>query len=627
MDQKLTDYSDIQGLLDGIRPIPRLTVSEWADKYRYLSSVSSAIQGRYKTDYTPYMRKIMDCLSYNETYKKVVFMKSAQCGGTEAAVNFVGYAIHINPAPIMLVEPKEDMMKKVSKFRIDPTIEMCPELKKRVAEKKSRDSSNTVNQKSFPGGVLFLTGANSATSLRSVPVRFLILDEVDGYPPDLDGEGSPIDLAIARTQMFPNKKIFIVSTPTKTSNSAIEREFLATDQNYFYVPCPHCGEMQRLVWQQLIWDEGKPETALYFCIHCGVGIEERYKEEFLVKGEWRPEHPELSDPDTIGFHINALYAPFGMYSWKEMAIEFIKAQGNQEKLKTFVNTKLGETWEERGEAPPYKNLYNRRENYPMNVVPDDVCFLTCGVDTQDDRLELEIVGWCADKRSYSIDYRVLEGNTAKPDVWNQLAEIVDERFYRSDGVEYAIQKMAIDSGGHNTTHVYSFCRRYYASRVIPIKGMDHMKVAIAQPKKTRSNKVGSIGVWGVGVSFLKLELYAHLRLEKDSDDIPPPWYCHFPEYPEHYFRGLTAEELVTKKTKQGYEKQEWVKIYSRNEQLDCRVYARAAASAVGLDKKTPEQLRAMVARPIPKQKSKPNEENLSPNVEEKKRRKPSIWDN
>lgn len=625
----MTDYSDIQGLLDGLRPIPRITVSEWADKYRYLSTVSSARSGRYSTDYTPYMRKIMDCLSYNETYKKVVFMKSAQTGGTEAAVNFVGYAIHINPAPVMLVEPKEDMMKKVSKFRIDPTIENCPELKQRVAEKKSRDSSNTVNQKSFPGGVLFLTGANSATSLRSVPVRFLILDEVDGYPPDLDGEGSPIDLAIARTQMFPNKKIFIVSTPTNRGTSAIEREFLETDRNYYYIPCPHCGEMQRLVWQQLKWDEGRPDTAMYFCIHCGAGIEERYKDEFLPKGEWRPMLPELSNPDAIGFHINSLYAPFGMYPWKEMAADFIKAQKNQEKLKTFVNTKLGETWEERGEAPPYKNLYNRRENYPLNVVPDDVCFLTCGVDVQRNRIELEIVGWCADKRSYSIDYRVLQGDPAGTEVWNQLSQVVDERFYRSDGLEFPIRVMAVDSGD-STTHVYNFCRRFYGNRVIPTKGQDSLNMSVASPKQvdtTRSGKkTGHVGVWMVGVSLLKKELYSWLRLEKDSEGNPPPGYCHFPEYPEHYFRGLTAEELVQRTNRKGYSKPEWKKIYDRNEQLDCRIYARAAASIVGLDKSRPEQLQAMVIPPQPRRKQPANEETASSPAYEKRRRKTSIWD-
>ncbi|MDR0547031.1 MAG: phage terminase large subunit family protein [Dysgonamonadaceae bacterium] len=592
-------YNEIQGLLDGIRPIPRITVSEWSDEYRYLSPVSSARPGRYNTDFTPYMRKIMDSLSYNSSYKKIIFMKSAQSGGTEAAVNFIGYAIHINPAPIMLVEPNDDMVKKVSKFRIDTLVEMCPELDSRVSKKKSRDSNNSVNQKSFSGGVLFLAGANSAAGLRSVPVRFLILDEVDSYPPDLDGEGSPIDLAIARTRTFPNKKIFIISTPTNTGVSAIEREFNETDQNYFYVPCPHCGEMQRLIFEQLIWDEGKPDTVRYYCSHCGAGIEEYQKETMLVRGEWRPVHPELSTPETIGFHINSLYAPHSLYSWREIVDEWLKAQKDPNKLKVFVNTVLAETWAECGEAPPYKNLFNRRENYPFNLVPDDVCFLTAGVDVQRDRLELEIVGWCADKRSYSIDYRVLEGDTAGENIWNQLAAVIEEHFLRSDGVEFPIYMVCVDSG-FNTSHVYNFCRRYNASRVVPIKGQDNLGVAVSYSKQVDTTKagkrIGKVKLVNIGVSFLKSELYSNLRLEKDSDGTPPPNFCHFPEYPEHYFRGLTAEEQVTKIIK-GYTRSYWRKVYERNEPLDCRIYARAAAAIVGLDRLNREQLQAMIRAP------------------------------
>ena len=624
----MTDFSDIQGLLDGIRPIPRITVSEWADEYRYLSSISSAEPGKYRTDRTPYMRKIMDCLSANESYKKIVFMKGAQVGATEAGSNFIGYVMHIAPAPIMMVQPTEDMVKKLSKGRIDPLIESCPALKERVAEKKSRDGNNTVTQKNFHGGVLLMVGANSAVGLRSVPIRYLILDEVDAYPSDLDGEGSPIDLAIARTRTFPNKKIFIISTPTISGMSAIQREFAETDQHYYYLPCPHCGEMQRLVFEQLIWDEGNPDSALYYCIHCGAGIEERHKPEMFAQGEWRPMQPELSSTEIIGFHLNSLYSPYGWQSWSEIASDFIKAKKNPAKLKVFVNTTLGETWEEKGEAPPYKNLFNRRESYPLNQIPDDVCFLTCGVDVQRDRLELEIVGWCPDKRSYSIDYRVLEGDTAGTKVWDLLAKVVDERWNRSDGLEFPIRLMAVDSG-YNTTHVYNFCRRFDASRVIPTKGQDSLGMAVSPPKTidiTKAGKrIGKLRQWNIGVSFLKSEFYAALRLEKDSDGAPPPNYCHFPEYDEHYFRGLTAEEQVIKTVK-GYQRYEWKKVYDRNEPLDCRIYARAAAVIIGLDRFSQENLRAMVARPIPKQKSKPNEENLSPNSEEKRRRKSSFWD-
>lgn len=586
---------DIVGFYQGLRPIERITVSEWADTYRFLSPVSSAEPGRYRTSRTPYLRKIMNCLSVHDTHKKIVFVKAAQIGGTEAGTNFLGYCMHIAPAPTMFVQPTDEMVKRLSKGRIDPLIEMCPELQQRVAPSKSRDSNNTITQKSFNGGVLILAGANSAAGLRSVPIRNLILDEVDAYPQDLDGEGSPIDLAMARTRTFPNHKIFMLSTPTIEGASAIAREFAETDQNHYQVPCPFCGVFQPLVFANLKWDEGQPDTAKYKCAHCGEMIAERYKIEMLANGRWVPDKPERVTTDVIGFHINSLYSPYGWHSWQQIVRDFLTAKDNPTKLKVFVNTTLGETWAERGEAPPFKNLYNRREPYKINEVPADVCFLTAGVDVQRDRLELEIVGWCADKRSYSIDYRTLEGDTAGGKVWAKLAAVLAERWPRRDGMEFPIRLMAVDSG-YNTTHVYDFCRRFGVDRVIPIKGQDNLGMAVSPPKSvdvTKAGKrVGKLRQWNIGVSFMKSELYAALRLEKDENGTPPPNYCHFPEYDEHYFRGLTAEEQV-KRIVRGYPKFQWVKRYERNEPLDCRIYARAAAVIIGLDRLSAKRLASM----------------------------------
>ena len=587
---------DVEGFFHGLRPVERITVSEWADKYRYLSSVASPEPGKYRTDRTPYMRAIMDALSITSPYREVVFMKSAQIGATEAANNFVGYCMHIAPSPILMVQPTGEMVKKLSKTRIDPMINVCPQLKNLVSEKKSRDSNNTMTEKMFPGGVLVLAGSNSSAGLRSQPVRFLILDEVDAYPLDVNGEGSPIGLARVRTSNFQNSKVFITSTPTIANFSAIEKEFQLTDQNLYHLPCPHCGEFQHLEWSNLIWDEGKPYTAKYCCVHCGSLIDERRKNEMLLAGKWIPSVPENASKFRIGFHINALYSPFG-YSWGKLAAEFCEVKKDPIGLKVFVNTKLGETWAERGEAPAFKNLYNRRENYPLNSIPDDVAFLTCGVDVQKDRIELEIVGWCKGKRSYSIDYRVLEGDTSLPAVWASLGMIVDERWQRPNGMELSIRMMCVDSG-YNTTQVYDFCRRFAGQRVVPIKGVDNLREAYAPPKPVdvmkSGKRIGSVRVWPVGSSFLKEELYSWLRLEKDENDIPPPCYCHFPEYAEHYFRGLTAEDFVSKLNKRGYLRTEWIKNYDRNEPLDCRNYARAAAAICGLDRMKPEHFDALM---------------------------------
>lgn len=620
----MNDYRAIRGLFEGLKPVNRISVSEWADQYRYLAPVSSAEPGRYRTSRTPYLRRIMDCLGVQEPYRKIIFMKAAQVGATEAANNFLGYIIHICPAPTMMVQPTDGMVKRMSKGRIDPFIEMCPELRNRVSENKSRDGKNTITQKNFPGGLFILAGANSPAALRSVPIRNLILDEVDAYPQDLEGEGSPLELAIARTRTFANKKIFIISTPTIAGVSAVEQEFNETDQNYFHVPCPHCGGMQKLVFSQLKWDEGRPETARYICVHCSASIEERQKVEMFAHGEWVPEHAERANNESIGFHLNGLYSPFGWLSWAEIADQFVKAKNNPSKLKVFVNTVLGESWAEKGEAPPFKNLYNRREDYKLNEAPADVCFITAGVDVQRDRLELEIVGWCADKRSYSINYRVLEGDTAAMGVWDQLAEVVNERFVRADGMELPIKLMAVDSG-FNTTHVYNFCRRFDASRVIPTKGQDNLGMAFAPPKTvdvTKSGKrIGNLRLYNVGVSFLKSELYACLRLERDETGSPPPNYCHFPQYPEHYFRGLTAEEQV-KRIVRGYPRYEWVKRYERNEPLDCRIYARASAVVLGLDRLPPEKLAALGGI----QPATATTENGRRQSGERRRRRSSYWD-
>jgi phage terminase large subunit GpA-like protein len=587
------DY--IKGFLDGLRPVKRLTVSEWADSFRMLPSVGAAEPGPYRTDRTPYMREIMDCLSETSDVREVVFMKAAQIGATEAANNWIGYIIDIAPAPSMMVMPTDDTVKRNSRIRIDPMIQETPTLRERIKPARSRDSGNTVFSKDFPGGVLVMTGANSAVALRSMPVKNLILDEVDGYPLDLDGEGSPVELARARTRTFARRKILLISTPTVEGQSVIEAEFQTTDQRYYQVPCPHCGVMQALEFEQLVTETGKtvydyqgsPPTAVYYkCTHCSELIEERMKMHMLPQGQWVSFVPENYSQHRRGYHLNSLYSPLGFYSWLELSMDYLKAKTSNDTLKTFFNTVLGKTWAEPGESPPWENLYNRRENYALNAPPAEVAFITAGVDVQKDRLELEIVGWCKGKRSYSIDYRVLLGDTAQLDVWEQLAAVVSETWERADGVLVPLSVMAIDAG-YNTSHVYTFCRRFDATKVIPTKGQEALGVVVSPPRQVDTSrsgkKVGGVKVWGVGVSVVKSEIYGWLRQEIAEDGTPPPGYCHFPQYDQHFFKGLTAEELKFRIVR-GFRKYEWVKKYERNEPLDCRVYARAAASVVGMDR-------------------------------------------
>ncbi|HFB98050.1 MAG TPA: phage terminase large subunit family protein, partial [Bryobacterales bacterium] len=285
----------------GLRPDPPLTVSEWADKHRRLSARASSEPGPWRTARTPYLREIMDALSPASPIERVVFMKGAQVGATETGNNMIGYVIHHAPGPMLAVLPTVEMAKRNSRQRIDPLIEESEVLKGRVRPARSRDSGNTVLAKEFPGGILVMTGANSAVGLRSMPVRYLFLDEVDGYPGDVDGEGDPVALAEARTRTFSRRKIYVVSTPTIKGVSRIEREYEASDQRRYFVPCPHCGHMQWLQFERLRWEKGEPETAHYLCENCETPIEEHHKTAMLENGEWRAT-AVAEDANVAGFH-------------------------------------------------------------------------------------------------------------------------------------------------------------------------------------------------------------------------------------------------------------------------------------------------------------------------------------
>ena len=613
-----TDYELVKGFLHGLKPDRIMTVSEWADSYRFLSPMASSEPGAWRTSRVPHVGEIQDKLSAHDPCQEIVFMKAAQVAGTEAGNNWIGYIMDVAPGPVMMVMPTDDTVKRNSKVRIAPMIEATPRLRDKVAVAKSRDGDNTTYSKSFPGGVLSMTGANSAVGLRSMPVRYLFLDEIDAYPEDLDGEGSPIELARARTRTFPKRKVLLVSTPTVDGSSAIQREYENTDQRRRFVPCPHCGAFQTLKWEQMTWDEGDPDSARYKCEHCGDLIEERHKPEMFANAEWRPTRPGWKDPKRAGFHINSLYSPLGWYSWSDAVRAFEDINGDANKAKAFVNTVLGEAYVSKGDSPPWENLYNRRELYATNTVDNSVAFITAGVDIQKDRIEVEIVGWCKGKRSYSIDYRVLIGETNERAVWDKLAAVVGEFWKRNDGAELPLRLMAVDTG-YNTNEVYKFCRRFDVTRVIPVKGSDTLGMIVSQPRavdvSASGKKIGRVKVWNVGVSVVKSELYGWLRLEKAEDGTAPDGYCHFPQYEQAYFRGLTAEQLEFKVIR-GFRKYQWVKKYDRNEPLDTRVYARAAASVIGLDRLNDAQLDEMQAS---------YDKRIETEKREKRKVRESIW--
>lgn len=438
-----------------LAPPPRLKVSDWADRYRRLSSESSAEPGQWNTSRAEYQRGIMDALNDPST-ERVVLMTSAQVGKTEILLNAIGYYMDYDPSPIMVLQPTLDMAKTFSKDRLAPMLRDSPALKDKVGDPRSRDSDNTVLHKKFTGGHVTIVGANSPSSLASRPVRILLADEVDRYPPSAGEEGDPLSLAIKRTTTFWNRKMVFVSTPTIKGYSRIEQEYENSTREEWKVACPHCGEYQAFRWSQIRFDDGTME-----CPNCRSRFD-----EFVWKrqpGKWVARE---ENQGSRGFHLNELASPWRR--WEEVIADFKKAKDSPELLKTWVNTSLGESWEEKSDTDA-SLVMKRREQY-MAQVPDEVLLLTCGVDVQDDRLELEVVGWSHGKESWGIEYQVFIGDTSQEPVWKQLDRYLQKEFTYADGAGIHITSTCIDSGGHRTSEVYKFCRAREHRRIFAVKG-------------------------------------------------------------------------------------------------------------------------------------------------------------
>ena len=588
-----------QAWRDGVTPDPTLTVSEWADRHRILSPRASAEPGRYRTDRAPYMRAIMDALSPAHPARRIVFMKAAQVGATEAGNNWIGYVIHHAPGPMLAVQPTVELAKRFSRQRIDPLVEECPSLRERVRPARSRDAGNTVLSKEFPAGLLVLTGANSAVGLRSMPARYLFLDEVDAYPPSADEEGDPVALAEARTRTFSwRAKAFLTSTPMIHGFSRIEREYEASDRRRFFVPCPHCGVLQWLRFERLRWEKGKPETAHYECEACDAAIEEHHKTAMLQAGDWQPTS-EASDPRTIGFHLSALYSPVGWFSWADIARMWEAAQATDEAKRSFKNGVLGETWIETGEAPDWQRLYDRREGWQIGTVPAHALFLTAGADVQKDRIEVSVWAWGRGLESWLIEHLVIEGGPERAESWDQLSELLDRTWPHAHGAQLGLAKLAIDTG-YESPAVYAWARRAGQAQVAPIKGVEGFNRAapVVGPTHVDLTEGGKklrrgARLWTIAVATFKSETYRYLRLSAPTDEEIaagakcPAGYVHLPNGTEaEWMKQLVGEQLVTVKTKRGFSRLEWQKLRERNEALDCRVYARAAAWIAGADRWT-----------------------------------------
>lgn len=557
---------------EGLRPDPELTVSEWADANRELSRRESPEPGPWRTDRTPYLREIMDCLSVTSPVQRVVLMAASQVGKSESGHNWIGYVIQHAPGPMMVVQPTGAMIKRFSKHRLKSLIESTPALGELIHAARSRDGSNTIEMKEFPGGVLVLASAESPVQLASMPVRYLFIDEADAAPAMLEEEGDALDIAEQRTENFGRRrKILIVSTPRRPKGfSRIESEYLASDQRRFWVPCRICGEHQYLTWEQVEWPPGHAERAVYVCWSCAGGWRESARLWSIAHGEWRAEKPFRG---TAGFHLSALYSPW--LTIPRLAREF-EAKKTTERRRTFVNLKLGETYEQKGEQIDPTGLIARRENYDPSPLPEGVCVITAAGDVQGDRVELEILGWGVGEQNWSLDYRVVPGDPSTPELWEAVDHQLLRTFQHPWGEELRIVAACIDSGGHHTKEVYRFCRERYMRRVWAIKGFAGEGRPIIETPSLQKPFVK------VGVDSAKKRVYDRLGIPT-----PGPGFCHFPHrYEQEYFDQLTAEKMITV-FRAGRPVRAWVlkNPEQPNHALDVRGYNVAALAGLNPDLK------------------------------------------
>jgi phage terminase large subunit GpA-like protein len=552
---------------DGLRsaiPDGGQSVSQWAETYRYVSEERSARAGRWSNDLVPFLVEIMDSFS-DPTVYEIVFQKSSQVAGTEFIINCIGSRMHLDPGPMMYMAEQESKARAFTEEALDPTISATPVLRERVFDHGLKSSNNNQQVKRFVGGRLNIVWATSPAQLSSRPVRDLYCDEVDAFEPT--SEGDPIKLAEARQKTFnETKKRVLVSSPRNKETSTIEPRYLAGDQRQYFVPCPQCGEFQTLKWSNVRWDD-EPSEAFYLCEKTGCFIENEEKFDMLAKGKWIAAE---AFKGIASFKINEIYSPFT--NWGDMAVDFLEAKKHPETLKVFVNTRLGETWEEAGEQIEYADLKFKQEEY-LSPVPHGVLVLTAGVDVQDDRLECEVIGWGKDLESWSIDYAVIWGSPALPDVWDDLSDYLTQHFEGESGA-FRIAAACIDSGGHHTSQVYRFSKANFGRRWFAVKGANVSgKPLISKPSIVGTNKVK---LWTVGTDTAKDEIFSFLKVAEAGS----PGFCHFPagdKYDEKYFKQLCAEKKITKYI-QGVARQVWVKVSesARNEALDVRVYAMAA---------------------------------------------------
>ena len=584
----------------GFKPPEVLTVAQWADKKRRLSPETAAEPGPWRTSRTPYLLEPMEAFTDPRVHK-IVIVAASQVGKTEFELNVIGYIIDQDPGTILFIHPSLDEARKFSRQRLAPMIRDCKAIRNKVADVKSRDSNNTVLQKTFPGGSITLIGTNAASALASLPVRYVIGDEHDRWALSAGEEGDPGKLAEARQKTFYNAKNIDISTPTVRGTSPIEKEYIKGTQERYCHRCPDCGEYSEIDFDEIKFDYKQTrignavtytvdDPVYWACPKCGSVNDEATMRKQPTK--WIAQNPDAIQNGVRSFWITAFSSPWS--PWRKICLDFLEAKDDPERLRVVFNTSLGRLWEERGDVPDEDALFARREDYghydngePVEL-PDGVLMLTCGVDVQDNRLEYEIVGYGRWWEDWGIKKGFIMGSPDSDDVWEKLDGVIRHVYRFKNGRGLRVSCTFVDSGGHFTQEVYERCAARKMHMVFPVKGKGGEGIPYVQPPNNvpiRDSKANRVWLYTIGVDAGKAMIMSDLKKQE-----PGPRYSHFPTSPEagydsNYFTGLISEQHIPTKSKNGVVKWQWKVItgHKRNEALDCRNYANAAARVIHVD--------------------------------------------
>ncbi|MFU1479062.1 phage terminase large subunit family protein [Roseovarius sp. C7] len=549
--------------LSTFRPPAKLALSEWIESHVFLPSSLAAQPGRMRL-WKPQI-EIGNSIG-DDTVERVTILKSARVGATQLMVGALGHFVQNDPSPVLCVVPAEADARHLVVSVIEPTFGESPAL--RAALTTDAGGRDTMLNRNFAGGSLTVVSARAPRNLRARTARILFADEIDAYELSAGAEGDPVELAMRRTMTFGNRKIVLASTPVDAETSRILRAYEQSDKRVFEVPCPGCGDYSEIVWADIRWDDGKPDTAHWVCPECGSVVEDRQKPLMVAEGRWRATAPHVEG--HRGYKLTSLTSTLPNASWPRLAAEFIQAKRSPTTLKPWLNTVLGEPWRGEGDDLDDAELASMREPIGLDRLPPEALYLTGGADVQKDRIELTTLGWTAEDVALVLAHEIVWGDPNLTDTWAELDDLLRRDFRHPAGGVLQYDAVLVDSGdGGMTDQVYGFTRSRIGRRIFPLKGVAGFKRPLVERSKTRA-----VPLQLVGVDVAKHRLLNGLQARtgwRFGDTLSDDW-----------FMQLTSERRVVRYSR-GQPAARFERIVGRRaEALDCVVYAMAARALVGV---------------------------------------------